>query len=160
MTKSTVMQTADAFQRLWVNEVMRVFHDRLISTEDKDWFIDTCMELLSNNFKSGAERNDLFGETKVMFGDIMKLDMGNPPYEEIKNLEKLHNILMGKLEDYNSESDNRMNLVFFEDAIHHILRIARTLRQPRGNIMLIGVGGSGKQSLTRLASSMYDMEYR
>jgi len=139
---------------------MRVFHDRLISTEDKDWFIDTCMELLSNNFKSGTERNDLFGETKVMFGDIMKLDMGGPPYEEIKNLDKLHKILMGKLEDYNQDSDNRMNLVFFEDAIHHILRIARTLRQPRGNIMLIGVGGSGKQSLTRLASSMYDMQFR
>jgi len=49
-----------------------------------------------------------------------------------------------------------MNLVFFGECIEHILKVARVLRSPRGNIMLIGVGGSGKQSLTKLASYMYE----
>jgi dynein heavy chain len=67
-------------------------------------------------------------------------------------------MLEDKLSDYNISNANKMDLVFFDDAINHLCRIARILRQPRGNAMLIGVSGCGKQSLTRLASFM--LEYR
>jgi dynein heavy chain len=64
------------------------------------------------------------------------------------------------LDEYNTGNSNKMHLVFFDDAIEHILKISRVMRQPRGNIMLIGVGGSGKQSLTRLCCYMLEMTFK
>ena len=118
------------------------------------------MERLNGNLKSSLEKDDLFGETKIIFGDILKLDAPVRYYEEIKSQEKMLKQLNNSLEEYNYSSSNKMNLVFFEDAVLHIFRIMRALRQPRGNIMLIGVGGSGKQSLTKLSSYVYEMGYR
>ncbi len=103
---------------------------------------------------------EIFVKEKIMFGDLLKLDAPVKLYEEIRDKTKLLKVLSGMIDDYNIGNSNKMNLVFFDDAIEHMLRIARVLRQPRGNIMLIGVGGSGKQSLIRLSSHMLEMVFK
>jgi dynein heavy chain len=160
MSHQKSVQNADSMQRLWVNEVSRVFGDRLINKQDEKWFTDIVMDNLGKAFRSPLEYDDLFGERKVMWSDILKIEASIRLYEEIRDVPKLLKIINNYLEEYNISSSVKMNLVFFEDAILHLLKILRALRQPRGNIMLIGVGGSGKQSLTKLGSYIYSMEFK
>lgn len=59
---------------------------------------------------------------------------------------------------YNDQFPSRqLNIVLFDDALKHVLRISRCLGMNKGCILLVGIGGSGKQSLTKIAS--YCMGY-
>lgn len=74
-------------------------------------------------------------------------------YEEGPSLPDLRVVVQGFAEQYNTDFPaNRMDLVLFDDALRHLITVSRILGMPRGNMLFVGVGGSGKQSLTRLAS--------
>ncbi len=77
-------------------------------------------------------------------------------YEEVESLDELTTVVEGALEEYNNTHKNQMKLVIFRYVLEHLSRICRIIKQPGGNGLLVGVGGSGRQSLTRLATSMAD----
>ncbi|KAI8799348.1 dynein heavy chain and region D6 of dynein motor-domain-containing protein, partial [Cladochytrium replicatum] len=141
----------DSVVKLWVHEVYRVFHDRLINKEDREFFGKLVDEKLIANFSLTLKQ--LCPDKHIpLFGDFMS-EAETPIYEEISDNDKLKKFMLAKLQEYNSEPGFiPLDIVLFGDAINHICRIARILRLPLGNVLLIGVGGSGRRSLTQLAS--------
>ena len=93
----------------------------------------------------------------LFFGDYMSRGRSKD-YVEIADIKGLFNVFVNYLEDYNAVTSKPMNLSLFRFAIEHVSRIARILKQPGGHALLVGVGGSGKQSLTRLAASVLEYE--
>ena len=158
--------------RLWCHETTRVLGDRLISDDDRQWMLNTVSDTvkisLGANFDLLFKHLDKSGNGKIesldefrgnIFGDIFTpFGVPDRPYEELLDKAAVIKSAETALDRYNEMADNVMNLVLFNFAIEHLLRIRRILAQPGGHALLVGVGGSGRQSLTRLATRMGDFE--
>jgi dynein heavy chain len=79
-------------------------------------------------------------------------------YARVPDIAKLQHVIEERLEAYNSTSSCPMKLVLFADALEHVARVCRIARTPLGHALLLGVGGSGRQSLARLAAHIEDFE--
>lgn len=159
-TKDTCPEYED-LARLYIHEAFRVYSDKLIDDSDQDAF----RKLVREVFKKYLEEID---EAKVFREPLIYCHfadgLNEPKYMQIKNWKILTDLLAEAMHSYN-EFVGQMNLVLFEDAMSHICRINRILEMPRGNALLIGVGGSGKQSLARLSAfisslSVYQIQLR
>jgi len=158
MVKPVSVQTPETATKLWIHEAQRCFADRLICDEDRLWFSRKLTSLVNKQFGLAWTHEELFErEEKIMWGDWYRPGL-EKQYELDTKGKQVALLLDEYLDEYNLGTQNKQNLVFFADAIEHISRIVRVLRQPRGNLMLVGVGGSGKQSLTRLACFMSEMK--
>ncbi|XP_033755107.1 LOW QUALITY PROTEIN: dynein heavy chain 5, axonemal-like [Pecten maximus] len=162
-TTEQVVQAPETVLHLWKHECCRVIADRFTGVEDFNWFTKTMGRVVSE------ELGEAYGtciDPTHYFVDFLRdaaeatgdepddADFEAPKvYEAIENFEQLEERLQMFLAQYNEGiRGSGMDLVFFKDAMTHLVKISRIIRTPRGHALLVGVGGSGKQSLTRLAS--------
>jgi len=146
---------------LWRHECERVFCDKLTTPEDKKWTIDLVLSLIKENFGGDILKQV---ETPLYFVDFLREPVldddtgevidGNPSfYESVESLAVLKDVCDDRQRLFNEGSKTlKLELVLFEDALGHMMRISRLMCMDRGSALLVGVGGSGKQSLTRLAA--------
>ncbi|XP_071673760.1 dynein axonemal heavy chain 9-like isoform X6 [Patagioenas fasciata] len=141
--------------KLYLHESNRVYRDKMVEEKDYGTFDKIQLETVKKLYDDIEETLE---QTKRMniYCHFAK-GVGEPSYRPVPTWEELNKILVEALGSYN-EVNAAMSLVLFEDAMCHVCRINRILESPRGNALLVGVGGSGKQSLTRLAAFISSLE--
>ncbi|XP_075954128.1 dynein axonemal heavy chain 8-like [Anarhichas minor] len=148
---------------LFKSECTRVIADRCVCSEDREWFEKAVSRVIQEHVDPSLIP-ELHPEP--YFVDFLR-DAPEPTVEEdenasfdapriyelVPNLEFLSEKLLMYQTQYNEiVRGSSLDLVFFTDAMTHLVKISRIIRTANGNALLVGVGGSGKQSLTRLAS--------
>nr|VZI42327.1 unnamed protein product [Spirometra erinaceieuropaei] len=140
----------DQVVRLWKHETFRVFSDRLITEEDKELLKAKVEEQITEKFPQDCANLNL---EPLIFGDyrLALEETEVRSYEEISDYETVRAIFTELMEVFN-ERKQRLQLVLFDDALDHLSRLQRIIRTDRGHAMAVGVGGSGKTSLIKLAT--------
>uniref|UniRef100_A0A4W6G5D9 Dynein axonemal heavy chain 17 n=1 Tax=Lates calcarifer TaxID=8187 RepID=A0A4W6G5D9_LATCA len=132
--------------KIYLHECNRVYRDKLVEEQDFQVFD-----------KLQADTVKKFYEVRINLYCHFARGLGEARYMAAESWSSLNKTLLEVLDSYN-EVNATLNLVLFEDAMAHICRVNRILESPRGNALLVGVGGSGKQSLTRLAAFISNLE--
>jgi dynein heavy chain len=145
--KLGVPEAKTALIKLWGHESTRVFSDRLTDTQDKAVFT-ALLEQMSQKHLNVNWRD-------LVEGDALIYGAFDGPLEVEAHLtcESLRELMDSKVEEYNGMAGvDPMDLVLFEDALFHLARVSRVINLPHGNALLVGVGGSGRKSLCKLAA--------
>jgi len=148
------LPAVDDLAKCWAHECHRVFYDRLVTKEDCAWFADTIKTATKEHFKK--DWKSLVKIEPQVWCDFM--DSKAAYYQECSDPAALVEVINSLLMDYNTMAKRGMDLVMFMAAAQHVCKIVRVLKTPLGNVLLVGVGGSGRKSLATLGIFVAQME--
>ena len=106
--------------------------------------------------KKDIDKGDM---RKLLFCDFSDTKNEEKFYKEILDIDKFRDISENLLVKYNEVSRKPMDLTLFDFALEHLCRISRVLKQPESHMMVVGVGGSGRQSLSRLSAHIAGYDF-
>lgn len=121
--------------RVWAHEALRLFSDRLVSEEEKQWTDEKIDATALANFPTLNVDEAL--ARPILFSNWTSKHYISVDREELREYSKARLRVF-----YEEELD--VPLVLFNDVLDHVLRIDRVFRQVQGHLLLIGVSGSGK----------------
>lgn len=129
--------------RIWAHEATRLFSDRLVTQVERDW-TSTLIESVATERFPHIDLEKAF-QKPLLFSNWLSLC-----YEPVDKSE-LKSFIVERLKVF-SEEVLDIDFVLYDDAVDHILRIDRVLKQPQGHLILVGPSGTGKTSLTKFVA--------
>ena len=146
-------QEPEKFVHLWLHESERVYGDRLVSGEDLTKYnnlVQVQHKKIFPGMQSVSRFYSLENADPLVFCHFPQ-NIQDKVYDLVHDMKIMSKILEDALHEYN-EINATMDLVLFDDAMKHVAKIVRVVMNSGGHALLVGVGGSGKQSLSRLSA--------
>ncbi|EWC45394.1 cytoplasmic dynein heavy chain [Drechslerella stenobrocha 248] len=131
--------------RIWAHEALRLFQDRLVAEDERQWTDDSVKRIALDCFPN-------IDSDKALGGPILFSNWLSKNYVPVDR-EQLRDFARARLKTF-CEEEVDVPLILFNDVLEHVLRIDRVFRQPQGHLILIGVSGSGKTTLSRFVAWM------
>ncbi|KAM6104169.1 LOW QUALITY PROTEIN: dynein axonemal heavy chain 11 [Theristicus caerulescens] len=158
------LQQPNDLQCLWLHESAHGYGDKLVENKDYNFFYKMMMDAMHKYFENVEDQ--VLMQSPLIYCHFAN-GRADPCYKPVKGWEPLRNMLEDFLESYN-EMHASLNLALFEGATQLYImllsffvircRISHILEPLRGYTLLVGVGGSGRQSLSRLAAYICSLE--
>ncbi|KXZ43278.1 hypothetical protein GPECTOR_96g744 [Gonium pectorale] len=143
----------ERLKRLWVHEALRVYHDRLVDDNDRDWIAGQIKQQLEAHFggsfdkllsrladdgdEGGPGRVGAASLRRLLFADFLTPGAEPRLYVEVDDFGRLTSVVGDYLKDLNAGSKKPLNLVLFQFCLEHVCRVARMIRQPGGHALLL-----------------------
>ena len=137
--------SAEDLVRLWGHEALRLFQDRLIDQEYKEWCSKMVDTVAARNFP-GVDVNECL-KRPILYSQWIK-----KTYQSTDR-EVLREFVAARLKVF-YEEELDVPLVIFDEVLDHVLRIDNVLRHPMGHLLLVGESGTGKTVLTKFVAWM------
>ncbi|RWS14208.1 Dynein heavy chain: cytoplasmic-like protein [Dinothrombium tinctorium] len=137
--------SVEGLVRLWAHEGLRLFQDRLVEEEERIW-TDENIDLIAIKHFPNTDRQ-LALNRPILYSNWLSKDYVPVNRDELREFTKARLKIF-----YEEELD--IPLVLFNEVLDHVLRIDRIFRQPQGHLLLIGVSGAGKTTLSRFVAWM------
>ncbi|XP_063804701.1 cytoplasmic dynein 1 heavy chain 1 [Pseudophryne corroboree] len=131
--------------RIWAHEALRLFQDRLVEDEERRW-TDENINMVALKHFPNIEKDKALNRP-ILYSNWLSKDYIPVDQEELRDYVKARLKVF-----YEEELD--VPLVLFNEVLDHVLRIDRIFRQPQGHLLLIGVSGAGKTTLSRFVAWM------
>ncbi|CAH0687822.1 unnamed protein product [Spodoptera exigua] len=131
--------------RLWAHEALRLFQDRLVDETERQW-TDENIDNVAMMFFPGINREQALARP-ILYSNWLSKDYVPVHRDQLREYVKARLKVF-----YEEELD--VPLVLFDEVLDHVLRIDRIFRQPQGHLLLIGVSGAGKTTLSRFVAWM------